>query len=128
MDNKTATRDPGLKNESLSDLLGQLAADSATLVREEVGLAKQEFSEKMQAFRNGGIMIAVGAVIGLVAFVTLWAAFIIWLTGFLAPEVAAAVTGAGLALIAAIITFAGVRLFKKTTAEPIKTVEVLQGR
>jgi hypothetical protein len=112
----------------LADLLGQLASDSATLVREEMALAKQEFREKMQALRYGGIMIAVGAIAGLVAFATLWAALIIWLTDFLAPEVAAAITGGGLALLAAIVAYTGVSTFKKTTAEPIKTVEVLQGR
>ncbi|MDI6851973.1 MAG: phage holin family protein [Deltaproteobacteria bacterium] len=128
MNEKTISRGPGLQQESLTDLLGQLASHSATLVREEMALAKQEFSEKMQALRNGGILVAVGAVAGLLAFATLWAALIIWLSDFLAPEVAAAVTGGGLAMIAAIIGFTGVKKLRKTTAEPIKTVEVLQGR
>lgn len=129
MDKKTVMQNPDIRDQSITELLGQLTSDLATLVGEQLALAKQEFREKMQALRNGTIIIAIGAGFGIVAFMTLWAAFIIWLTSYyLAPEIAAVVTGSGLILFAAIIVFIGIKFLRKATAEPIKTVEELQGR
>jgi uncharacterized membrane protein YqjE len=116
-----------LSSESITELLGRVANDSATLVREEVALAKQELKERMEGLRNGAIMVAIGAVIVLLAFVALLAALIIWLTLYMDAAIAALITGGGLALIGAIIAFIGIMLLKKTTSEPIKTVEVITG-
>lgn len=128
MNKEIKAKPPEAQNASITELLGQLATDSATFIREEVALAKQEFKEKIQSLRNGAIMFAVGATLVLVAFLTLWAAFIIWLTNFLPPATVALITGGGMALLGAIITIIGIKLFQKTTAEPIKTVEAVQGR
>jgi hypothetical protein len=128
MDNEKTIQNPAPQDQSITELLGHVASDIAILFHEEMALAKQEFSEKIQALRNGALMIAIGAVIGLAAFATFLAAFVIWLTSYLAPAIAAVVTGCGLALIGAIIGFIGIRLWQKTTTEPIKSVEALQGR
>jgi uncharacterized membrane protein YqjE len=114
-------------SESFTELLGRVASDSATLVREEVALAKQEFKEKMAALRNGAIMVAIGAVLVLFAFVALLAALIIWLTLYMDAAIAALITAGGLVLIGAIIALIGIMLLKKTTSEPIKTVEAITG-
>jgi uncharacterized membrane protein YqjE len=116
-----------LSSESFTELLGRVASDSATLIREEVALAKQEFKEKMAALRNGAIMVAIGTVLVLFAFVALLAALIIWLTTYMDAATAALITAGGLVLIGAIIAFIGIMLLKKTTSEPIKTVEAITG-
>jgi uncharacterized membrane protein YqjE len=116
-----------LSSESFTELLGRVASDSATLVREEVALAKQEFKEKMAALRNGAIMVAIGAVLVLFALVALLAALIIWLTLYMDAAIAALITAGGLVLIGAIIALIGIMLLKKTTSEPIKTVEAITG-
>jgi len=128
MNNKTMIRDYNLQDESLAELLKQLGGHSAILVREEIKLLKQEFVEKTQALRNGAIMVIIGFALVMVAFATLWAALIIRLTAYWAPDLAAAVTGGGLALVGLIITMIGVKLVQKTTAAPIRTVEALEGR
>jgi uncharacterized membrane protein YqjE len=116
-----------LSSESFTELLGRVANDSASLVREEVALAKQEFKEKMAALRNGAIMVAIGAVLVLFALVALLAALIIWLTLYMDAAIAALITAGGLVLIGAIIALIGIMLLKKTTSEPIKTVEAITG-
>ena len=128
MDNKTIIRNYDLHDETLAELLKQLGGHSAILIREEIKLLKQEFVEKTQALRNGAIMVAIGFALSVVAFATLWAAIIIRLTAYWAPDLAAAVTGGGLALVGLIITLIGVKLVHKTTAAPIRTVEALEGR
>jgi uncharacterized membrane protein YqjE len=116
-----------LSSESFTELLARVASDSATLVREEVALAKQEFKEKMAALRNGAIMVAIGTILVLLAFVALLAALIIWLTTYMDAATAALITAGGLVLVGAIIAFIGIMLLKKTTSEPIKTVEAITG-
>jgi hypothetical protein len=128
MDNKSIFRGHELHDESLTELLKQLGGHSAVLVREEISLLRQEIIEKIHALRNSLILIATGVVLGVVALATLWASFIIWLTSFLAPEVAAAVTGGGLALTGLIIAFIGVKLWQKITITPLETMETLEGR
>ena len=49
----------GLPRESFGELLGQLANNSAALVRDEIELARQEMSEKVTVLRSGIIMAAV---------------------------------------------------------------------
>ena len=101
MDNKTTAPKPEAQNESLADVLKQIADDTVTLLRQEVALVKVEFNAKARSLRTGLIIVALGAAFALIGLATLWAAFVVWLTNFLSPEVAAAVTGGGLALIGA---------------------------
>lgn len=128
MDNKTIIRGHDLHDETLTELIKQLGADSAILVREEMALVKQEIREKIQALRTGALMMCIGLVLSFLACATLWAAFVIWLTAYWPPDLVAAVTGGGLALIGLIITLAGRMLVRKTTVLPVKSVEALEGR
>lgn len=129
MNNKTTTpKHPNLENESVSDSIRHVISDIRILLREEVSLMKLEFKEKSRSLRTGIIIVATGAILGLIALATLWAAFVIWIANFLPPEVAAAVTGLGLALVAAIMTFLGLKPLQKPFNEPVKSVEALQGR
>ena len=61
-----------LPRESFGELLGQLANNSAALVRDEIELAKQEMSEKVGVLRSGVLVVAVGSMIPLRLFVMLW--------------------------------------------------------
>lgn len=129
MNNKTTTpKHPNLENESVSDSIRHVISDIRILLREEVSLMKLEFKEKSRSLRTGIIIVATGAILGIIALATLWAAFVIWIANFLPPEVAAAVTGLGLALVAAIMTFLGLKPLQKPFNEPVKSVEALQGR
>ena len=86
--------DTGLPRQSFGELLGQLANNSAALVRDEIELARQEVSEKIVALRLGMIIVAAGSLISLVAILTLTAAAVIALSTYVGPGYAALIVGA----------------------------------
>jgi hypothetical protein len=114
MNNKVINKDPTTQHESLTELLGQLANNSAAVVHDEIELVIQGIREKMRAARSGVLTVAIGAVIGFTAFLSLCAALIIGLTSYMAPVIAALVTGAAFALIGVVIAFIGFKQLKKS--------------
>jgi hypothetical protein len=93
MKNKVVNKDPTTLRDSFSELLGQLANTSADVVRDEIELAIQQISEKATAVRSGILTVAIGTAINFAAFMSLCAALIIGLTHYMAPVMAALVTG-----------------------------------
>ncbi len=65
---------------ALGDLLKQLATDSATLVRQEVALAKAEMRENLKSAARDATMVGVGGVVALVGALVL-VAFLVILVG-----------------------------------------------
>ncbi len=118
MNSKVANKDTTTQRDSLSDMLEQLANNSATVVRDEIALVIQGIRERVTAARGGVVTIVVGAAIGFAAFMCLCAALIIRLTAYMAPGTAAFVAGAALALIGVVIVFIGVRQLKKSIRTP----------
>jgi hypothetical protein len=114
MNNRVVNKDPTTQRESFTELLGQLANDSATRVHDEIELVIQGIREKVRAVRSGVLTVATGAVISFAAFMSLCAALIIGLTSYMAPVMAALVTGAALALIGVVIAFIGYKQLKKS--------------
>lgn len=115
MDGKMVVKNPTTQRESFTELLGQLAGKTAAVVHDEMELIIQRIREKTRAVRNGALMIAMGAIIGFAAFLSLCASCIIGLTFYMAPVIAALVTGATLALISVIIALIGYSQLKKKT-------------
>lgn len=106
----------GTQREStISELLGELAKSSAALIRDEITLAKQEVREKLSAFQLGLILIAIGAVIGLVTLITLCAAVVIALAAYVGAWQAALIVGTILALTAGVTASVGLRRLKQTS-------------
>jgi len=61
-------------SRSIAELLKGLSVESATLVRQEVELAKTEMREKLQVFQKSAITMAAGGALLLAAlFVAVWA-------------------------------------------------------
>jgi hypothetical protein len=118
--------DPGEQRESFGELLGQLANNSAALVRDEIALAKQEMSEKVSSFRTGVVTIAVGGIIALLGVLALIAAAIIGLAHYMDAGLAALIVGVVFALIGGIIAFSGIGRLKQTSLKPEQTVKTLE--
>jgi VIT1/CCC1 family predicted Fe2+/Mn2+ transporter len=114
MNNKVVNKEPTTQRESFSELLGQLANNSAKVVHDEIEFVIQGIREKVRDVRNGVLMVATGAVISFAAFLSLCAALIIGLTSYMAPVIAALVTGAALALMGVVIAFIGYKQLKKS--------------
>jgi Flp pilus assembly protein TadB len=113
MNNKLVNKDITTQRDTFSELLGQLATNSATIVHDEIELVIQGIREKVAAFRTGALTIAIGAVIIFAAFMSLCAALIIGLTYYMTPLMAALVTVAVLTLIGVLIAFNGYKQLKK---------------
>ena len=111
-----------MQRDSFGELLAQLVSHSASLVRDEIKLVKQEMLEELQSSRSGAITLVIGAALVWIALLTLCAAVVIGLSVFMGPGMAALVTGAGLAVIGGAIAFIGFRQLKKTTLKPEKTI------
>jgi VIT1/CCC1 family predicted Fe2+/Mn2+ transporter len=114
MNNKVVNKDPTTQRESFTELLGQLANNLAARVHDEIELVIQGIREKVRAVRSGVLTVAIGVVISFAAFLSLCTALIIGLTSYMAPVIAALVTGAALALIGVVIAFIGYKQLKKS--------------
>lgn len=114
------------QRESFGELLGQLANNSAALVRDEIALAKQEMSEKVSSFRAGVVTTAVGGGIALLGVLALIAAAIIGLAHYMDAGLAALIVGVVLALIGGIIAFVGIGRLKRTSLKPKQTIKTLE--
>jgi len=114
MNNRVVNKEPATQRESFTELLGQLAKNSAAVVHDEIELVIQRIRETVRAARSGVLLVATGAAISFAAFMSLCAALIIGLTSYMAPVIAALVTGAAFALIGVVIAFIGYKQLKKS--------------
>jgi hypothetical protein len=114
------------QGDSLTDLIGDLANQSAGLVRDEVALAKQEISEKLLSLRSAVMVIAFGAFVGLIATLALVAAGIAGLAEHMELWKAALLVGGGLTLIAAIVVSVGLGHLKRVHLKPEVTIKSLE--
>ena len=114
------------QRESFGELLGDLAGQSAGLVRDEIKLARQEVKEKVQSYKGALVVLLTGAIISLFAAVALGAAFIIWLGEQIGTALAAALTGLGLLLIAGVLLLYARSVFSRLSLKPEQTIETLE--
>ena len=114
MNNKAVNKNPTTQRESFTELLGQLANNSAAVFHDEIELVIQRIREKVRAVRSGILTVATGAAICFAAFISLCAALIIELTSYITPVMAALVTGAALALIGVVIALIGYKRLKRS--------------
>jgi uncharacterized membrane protein YqjE len=117
---------PSVPRESVVQLLGELASQSANLIQDEVALAKQELREKVQSLQSTLIVIAVGALIALVAIASLCTALILALNEYLERWASALLVGVVLGVIAAVMITIGVKRLKQLSLKPEKTLETLE--
>ena len=118
--------DMNMSRESIGELLGQLANNSAALVRDEIALARQEMGEKVNSFRSGVVIVAIGAAVGLVAVLTLTAAAVIGLAHVIDAGYAALIIGGIFAIVGGIMVFTGLNRLKQTSLKPEQTIETLE--
>jgi hypothetical protein len=120
MNNNKINKDLTMPPESIGDMLGELATNSAGWVRNEIELVKQQMREKIAEATGGIIMIAIGAAFGMVALMAFCAALVIALTSYMTPGIAALVTGGGLAILAIIMAFIGITYLKKKKVQTLR--------
>ncbi|WP_051822524.1 phage holin family protein [Desulfonatronum thiodismutans] len=111
-------KNPASPRESFTELLEQLAKNFSAVVHDEIELVVQGFREQVSAACSGFFTVVVGAFIIFAALLSFCAALIIELTSYMAPVMAALLSGAALALLGAIIAFVGYRHLKKAILKP----------
>ena len=104
-----ATQSP---RESYGELIGELASQSAGLVRDEIALVKQEVGNKVDLYRTPLSLLALGGVIALVASLCWCAALIIFLAKWIDLWIAALLVSTVVALVAAGIIIAALSRLK----------------
>jgi uncharacterized membrane protein YqjE len=120
------TTNAQLPRESYSELLGELANNSAALVRDEIALASQEMREKVASLKSGILILSAASVIGLIALETLTAAAVIGLIQAVGAANAALIVGSALAVIGAALALVGLGKIKRTSLRPEQTIETLE--
>ena len=113
-----------LRDHSMGDLLKQLSQETATLVRQELDLAKAEVAEKGQKAGKGAGMFGGAGVMGFLALGALTAAFIMLLDGAMPNWAAALIVAAVYAAVAGVLALQGRNKLKEATPPvPEQTVE-----
>jgi uncharacterized membrane protein YqjE len=111
----------------LGDLFRQLAQDSATLVRQEMALAKAELRENVRSVARDTAKIAVGAVVAGVGALVL-VAFLVLLLGDAVGRywAGALIVGVLMVAIGAVLAMTAMKRLKHESITPEQTLETLK--
>lgn len=119
---------PGGGGEApLGDLIRQLAQDSATLVRQEVTLAKAELQDNVKKVARDLTMVAVGGVIAMIGAMVLILALVLglgdaldeyWLGALIVAVVFLAIGG--------LLAMSNLKKLKHESVAPARTIETLK--
>jgi len=117
---------PDKQDRSIGELVSELAGETATLVRQEVALAKVELSHK--AGQVGGELgsLAIGGALAYAGMLCILAAGIILLSGVMPWWAAALVVGTIAGFIGASMASKAVTALKRINLAPQQTMETLK--
>src|SRR5688572_10005872 len=108
---------------SLGDLFSELAADTGTLVRQEVALAQVEMTAKATRVGKNVGFLAVGGAIGYAALLAILAGVVIGLSSFMPAWLAAMLVGLVVGGAAIFLISSALENLKNTNLTPEQTVE-----
>ena len=115
------------EDQPLPELMKTLANQTTTLVRQEIDLAKAEFSEKGKKAGQGAGMFGGAGVIGFLAFAALTAAAILGLATALPDWLAALIVGLVYAAVAGVLALQGKNKVQEAGPPvPEQTVETVK--
>jgi uncharacterized membrane protein YqjE len=113
-----------LRGQSIGDLLNQLSEQIATLVRQELYLARAEMEQKARRAGRGLGLIGVGGVVALAAVGALAATLIMLLARWMDGWLAGLVVTIAFAVIAALLGIRGKETVSEATPPvPEQTIE-----
>ena len=116
----------GVRRESWGELIGALAGQLVGLARDEVALARRELEQKLKTVQSAAAVVAIGAIVALIATLSVCAAVIIALAEYVGPWQSALIVGLTLGMAAGVTILIGVSRFKRTSLKPEKTIETLE--
>lgn len=113
-------------DRSVAGLLSDLVAETGLLLRQELALLKAELGEKFSQAGNGGIVVAVGAMIAYSGWAVLLSAAVLGLATVLPAWLAALIVGVLVLLIGGICLFVGKRRLAARSLVPGRTLRSLR--
>jgi uncharacterized membrane protein YqjE len=118
---------PADTDAPLGELVRELAQDSATLIRQEMELAKIEMRENLRSFARSATMLAAGGAVLLVALLV-FTAFLVVLLGDLLNNywLGALIVGALYAVVGGILLVTGKNKLQEEDLRPEHTIASLQ--
>ncbi|CAN5782654.1 phage holin family protein [soil metagenome] len=124
----TARPVSGIESEPpLGELFKQLAQDSATLIKQEMRLARAEMQDSIRTITRGAMMLAIGGGLLLIGLLAL-TAFLIVLLGqaLLNYWLGALIVGLVYAVIGGILVMSGKNRLQEADLKPERTIQSLQ--
>jgi len=117
-----------LKNDerSLGDLFSELAAETGTLVRQEVALAQAELTVKATSVGKNVGFLAVGGAIAYAGVLAILAGIILGLSLLIPAWIAAIMVGLVVGAVAFFLISSALEELKKTNFKPEETVESIK--
>lgn len=117
----------GRTEPALGDLFRQLAQDSATLVRQEMTLAKAELKANVRSVARDAAMVAVGGVLALVGVIVL-IAFLVVAVGDALDNywLGALIVGVLFLLVGGLLAMSNLKKLKQEEVAPTRTLETLK--
>ncbi len=113
-------------DRSLGDLFSELAAETGTLVRQEVALAQAELTTKATSVGKNVGFLAVGGAVGYAAMLAILAGIILALSYFMPAWVAAMVVGLVVGAVAFFMISSALENLKNTNLTPEETVDSIK--
>lgn len=111
---------------SIGDLFSELAAETGTLVRQEVALAQAELTAKATTVGKNVGYLAVGGAIGYAAVLAVLAGVIVGLSSFMSAWLAALLVGVVVGIAAFVMISSAITALKKANLKPEETVESIK--
>lgn len=114
------------EERSIGELFSELAAETGTLVRQEVALAQAEITSKATvAGKNVGYLAAGGAV-GYAGLLAIVAGIIMGLSYFIPAWVAAIIVGGIIGVVSYVLINSALSALKNMDIKPTETVESIK--
>ena len=115
-----------LRDQSLPDLLKRLSQETATLVRQEIELAKAEVGDRGKKAGIGIGIVGAAGVVGLLALGALTACFILALNAVMPAWLAALIVALVYGAIAAVLGLQGKEKVQEATPPAPQTAETVK--
>ncbi|MEO7112020.1 MAG: phage holin family protein [Polyangiaceae bacterium] len=112
--------------KSVSDLVGDLATQTAHLVKQEAALATAELGDKVRVAANNVVLVAGALLVASASLLTLVAALVIGLSAYIAAWASATIIGVLLAVIAAALYQKSISTLSKVTPVPERAARSLE--
>jgi len=110
-------------DRSLGELFSDLSQQTSELIRQEMRLAKAEFSEKLSDVGKNAAMIAAAALFGLAAMMALTAGIVLVMVELgVVPWLAAVITAVVMGIAAFLLAQSGIAALRKKSIAPVETI------